>query len=101
MIYIRLLKSRCPTEQVGRCHCRHLADCHPERIALLYQYGQITSFEANAWRLTPGNPKDVNVNVNPFAGPFAKKCDEFETTGICKRNREGKICRLLHIKSTI
>ena len=77
---------------MGRCRCRHLTDCHPERIALLYRYGQITSFEANAWQLTPGDEKDVN----PFSRPSGKVCFDFENNGICRKNQEGKICRLHH-----
>ena len=82
----------CTNEQIGRCPFLHLADCHPERIALLYRYGQITEFEATAWLLSPCGPSDEN----PFSSPSEKICYDFVNTGICKRNQEGKICRFRH-----
>ena len=67
-------------------------DCHPERIALLYRYGQLTDYEANAWLLSPCVANDVN----PFATPDEKICYDFVNTGLCKRTQEGKICRFRH-----
>lgn len=86
------MKCRCPNDQLFRCHNRHLLDCHPERIALLYRNGQITEFEATAWLLSPCGWSDVN----PFASSSDQVCKEFVSTGVCNRNREGKICRFRH-----
>ena len=84
---------RCPNEKLGRhCPYRHLVECHPERVALLYQYGRLTEFEANAWLLCPCAAKEVN----PFGSPHEKMCYDFLNTHVCKRNQEGKICRFRH-----
>lgn len=89
------MKNRCPNEQVGKCPYRHLADCHPERIALLYTCGQITEYEANAWLLSPCAPNDTN----PFSSPSEKTCYDFVNTGVCKRTQKGQICRFHHYVS--
>ena len=72
-------------------------DCHPERIALLYRYGQLTDYEANAWLLSPCVANDVN----PFATPAEKICYDFVNTGLCKRTQEGKICRFRHSLTSV
>ena len=86
------LKGVCTQAEVGKCPYRHLVDCHPERIALLYRYGQLTEYEASAWLLSPCVANDVN----PFATPSEKICYDFVNTGTCKRTQEGKICRFRH-----
>ena len=85
--------SRCRNEQMGRrCPLRHLVDCHPERIALLYRYGRMTEYEACAWMLYPCSDKEVN----PFGNPHEKLCYDYLNTHVCKRNQEGNICRFRH-----
>ena len=87
---------RCPNELCGRhCPYRHLVDSHPERVALLFRYGRLTEYEANAWALTPC----ASNEVNPFSSPSEKVCFDFVNTRICKRNLEGKICRFRHCTS--
>lgn len=88
----RLIKS-CQHEQLGQqCHLRHLSECHPDRIALLYRYGRLTEFEADAWLLHPCEA----MEVNPFANPKEKLCYDYLNGQVCKRNMEGKICRFRH-----
>ena len=91
------LLNRCTQAEVGKCPYRHLVDCHPERIALLYRYGQLTDYEANAWLLSPCVANDVN----PFATPSEKICYDFVNTGLCKRTQEGKICRFRHSLTSV
>ena len=91
------LQNRCTQAEVGKCPYRHLVDCHPERIALLYRYGQLTDYEANAWLLSPCVANDVN----PFATPSEKICYDFVNTGLCKRTQEGKICRFRHSLTSV
>ncbi|KAK8796807.1 hypothetical protein WA588_000933 [Blastocystis sp. NMH] len=91
------LTGRCRNEQMGRrCPLRHLVDCHPERIALLYRYGRMTEYEACAWMLYPCSDKEVN----PFGNPHEKLCYDYLNTHVCKRNQEGKICRFRHCLPT-
>lgn len=87
------VRVRCPNELCGR-HCprRHLVDCHPERVALLYRYGRLSEYEANAWALTPCAANEMN----PFSVATEKLCFDFVNTRVCKRNQEGKICRFRH-----
>ena len=84
----------CSNETKNRpCPLRHLARCHPERIALLYLHGRLSEEEIAVWHLSPCSSNEVN----PFSTPKERLCFDFMNHSYCKRNREGKICRFRHL----
>ena len=76
------------------CPLRHLADCHPERVALLYRHKLLSEEEAEAWGLRPCEGGEES----PFATAQANLCFDFANTGVCRRNRQGVVCRFRHCR---
>lgn len=87
--------SSCPCERLHvQCPLRHLVDCHPERVALLYREKLLSDEEAEAWGLRPCEEGEES----PFATEREKVCFDFANTGVCRRNREGFVCRFRHCR---
>ena len=87
--------SSCPCERLHvQCPLRHLVDCHPERVALLYREKLLSDEEAEAWGLRPCEEGEES----PFATEREKVCFDFANTGVCRRNREGIVCRFRHCR---
>ena len=90
-----MVLSSCPCERLHvQCPLRHLVDCHPERVALLYREKLLSDEEAEAWGLRPCEEGEEN----PFATEREKVCFDFVNTGVCRRNREGFVCRFRHCR---